>query len=143
LEYLGNAVVDASGHWFNAFTGATAGEKLVATATDIFGNTSEFSPNSDIVAGIEDLNEGNAFVNVFPNPASTECFLEYSVKDPQFITASLYAVDGRLVSTLFAETLPPTGSYKKINLQEFPDGIYFLNLRGNNFTKNCKLIISK
>lgn len=143
LEYLGSAVVDASGHWFNAFVGATAGEKLVATATDKFGNTSEFSPNSDIVAGIEDLDAGNAFMNVFPNPASTECFLEYSIKDPQFITASLYAMDGRLVSTLFAETLPATGSHKKINLQELPDGIYFLNLRGNNFTKNSKLIISK
>lgn len=143
LQYLGNAVVDASGHWFNAFTGATAGELLVATATDIFGNTSEFSPNSDIVAGMDDLSAINSSFQIFPNPAKEECYLQYMLSESQFITARLYSIDGRFVSTLFSEILPSSSSYKSIPAGEFPEGMYFIELSGPNFKKNIKLIIVK
>ncbi len=143
LQYLGNAVVDASGHWFNTFTGATAGEKLVATATDIYGNTSEFSPNSDIVSGIEDLSASNSSFNIFPNPASESCSLQYLLTEPQLITARLYSIDGRLVSTLFSETLLPSASKKTIRTASYSNGVYYMELNGPNFKKNIKLIISK
>ncbi|MEI6852691.1 MAG: right-handed parallel beta-helix repeat-containing protein, partial [Bacteroidota bacterium] len=143
LQYLGNAVVDASGHWFNTFPGAVAGEKLVATATDIYGNTSEFSPNSDIVSGIEDLASGNTSFSLFPNPASEACSLQYLLTEPQLITARLYSIDGRFISTLFSENLPVSSTYKSINTGSFPNGVYFIELSGQDFKKNIKLIVSK
>jgi len=144
LQYLGNATVDATGHWFNAFTGASAGDKLVATVTDIFGNTSEFSPNSSVVAGIDENSSTANNFSIYPNPATDECYFEYSVQSPQQITVELYSIDGRFIATLFSGNLSQGNNSEKIDLEPYTAGLYFITLTSASGSKvTHKLTITK
>ncbi len=144
LQYLGNAVVDATGLWFTAFTGAVAGEKLVATATDVFGNTSEFSPNSSIISGIKVNSLYESSFNLYPNPANNDFFMEFSLASPQQITAYLYAMDGRFMTCLLSETIYAGNNSRKINIESYPVGVYFIEISSDNIYKeSMKLIITR
>ncbi|MEI6123322.1 MAG: right-handed parallel beta-helix repeat-containing protein [Bacteroidota bacterium] len=144
LQYLGSALVDASGHWFNAFTGATTGDKLVATATDTFGNTSEFSPNSSVVAGIANYSIANNHFNIFPNPAANQCYIEFNLAAQKHVSAHLYSIDGRMISSLFSESFTEGNHAKAIDTKSYPAGVYFISIQSDNDDKETmKLIITK
>ena len=67
--YIGQAVSDPTGLWAFWGTGAETGELITATATDVNGNTSEFSPNFIVLTSVEEYNQSQ-FLTVFPNPAA-------------------------------------------------------------------------
>lgn len=76
--FLGRTTASSAGEWMFYLQGAETGDLLTATATDIQGNTSEFSPNFMVITGIGN-SEQNQVVRVYPNPASDVVYIETEI----------------------------------------------------------------
>lgn len=140
IEYLGNAVVDASGHWFNAFPGATDGEKLLATATDLNGNTSEFSPNSLVISGIPETATDFLRINVNPNPINERCNIEIVLQQAKKLKIILTNNLGMIVLCIPEMNYSEGTTIQSLDIGDLPAGLYFLSVEANNFLKFIKLI---
>lgn len=99
--YLATAIPDAGGNW-TAETGALPeGTVLTATAIDFDGNTSEFSANTDVIAGIKNPAYNSDVFGVFPNPVNGNFSISLPQSDNE-IEIRLYDCSGRHIQTLFS-----------------------------------------
>jgi len=92
-------------------------------------------------SGIDDFNRDVADVLVFPNPASSSIYVEYTSRSSADITISLTDLSGKIiyVSTIknnrigrTVQSIPEFASLKS--------GVYFLSIRTNKSLINRKLI---
>ncbi len=107
-------------------------------------NTFELKLTSDpeTTVGIKNNVTENISINLYPNPTSDVCYLNYYTNEPQLVTASIYNTLGELVSIQSMQT--NTGNITQLlNTSELNQGNYsvVLNFKNNSITK--KLIIIK
>ena len=94
--------------------------------------TVQFTPAA-IPTSINDLQNKN-LISVFPNPSKGVFYINETINNTANYT--IFSSDGRLVySTKTDQNI--------INLEHLPNGIYFLELKSENFNKYSKLIIQK
>jgi hypothetical protein len=99
--------------------GSTSGDKPVADSIVL-------SPSP---TAIVELEEHNTNLSFFPNPATDQIALSYSLDKPSVVEIQLYDINGRLVSTLLKQTTQ-TGEqhYAAALPAELGKGIYTLTL---------------
>lgn len=143
-QYLGYTIVNNnSGTWDFIGTGATQGDKITATATDIKGNTSEFSANFEMIVGVEDNNELNDF-SIFPNPTSDILHLDFTTDQEREVNVSLYALTGQRIMQLDNLHLPAGHHILNYNLSSIAKGVYLLKIEdGNLVIGRIKIMLSK
>jgi hypothetical protein len=123
---------DGSFVWEGSLTRGPA--YVTATATDTFGNTSEFSETFPNPEGIEE--EPPVFVDrgtsleTYPNPSLHGTVIFYELPKAGEISLAIYDADGRLIRTLVARS--QQAGYHTVHWNGkdnegriVPSGIYF------------------
>jgi hypothetical protein len=93
-------------------------------------------PSANCVAGINE-NLNNDFFKVWPSPASTEAFIEFSSVQDKFLEITLTDQLGRIVKSFTAFPSEKT----TIPLGDLPNGLYFVIVQTSSFTQIKKLIV--
>ena len=79
----------------------------------------------------------------YPNPFNPATTITYQIPERSFVTLKVYDILGNEVATLVNEE-KPAGSYEvEWNALSLPSGIYFYQLRANNFIESKKMILLK
>lgn len=73
-------------------------------------------------------------ISIFPNPASTELFVECDLSDPRPITIDLYNIYGQQVRELHSGMLNAGKWKQKFDVSDLKQGVYFIVVRGKNLT---------
>ncbi len=144
IKYLGYTIVNNnSGTWNLVSTGASTGDKITATATDIKGNTSEFAANMGMITGIAP-NIAAEDISVFPNPVSDELNISISLNKESRVNLELQSIVGEQITTLINNPLPAGKHFIHYNTVQLSPGIYFLTVTENGvITHRTKVVIAK
>ena len=136
-RFVGIAIPDINGNWTLSTNVLLQTDLITATTIDNTGNTSEFSQNSSVIAGIND--NFYSQINAYPNPCSD--YLTITVpEDKQIFSFSVYDIQGKTVK----KTVPLSNentikwNLKDDNLQRVPSGQYIISLSfgdGYSFSK--------
>lgn len=87
----------------------------------------------------------------YPNPFNPSTKIEYSLNDRQFVSLKIFDLLGREVITLVNEE-KPAGKYEvEFNAVHYtasdfpamPSGIYFYQLKTNNYIETKKMLLLK
>jgi hypothetical protein len=141
-EWLGSGPVDVNG-FFSILISSCPCDSIVATATDVLGNTSEFSRGWGFTTSISEAS-GHAFnVIAYPNPFRDATTIETELLSPDEINLSVYDIQGKRVSMLNDGYLS-AGVHRWIwQPGNLSDGIYHFQLiprHGNVITGKLILI---
>lgn len=133
----------------NDFGQISPEENGIATATGILSHVFLYDlkgankiPGYPVVpAGI--AQNGNTINNVaiYPNPASSQVFIQFTQIKPQPATVNLLDVTGRLIKH---QILSPTGNGKQelqLNILDVANGLYFIELNAGMYKQLQKIII--
>jgi hypothetical protein len=94
VEWLGSGPVDASGYFAITISSCSC-DSLVATATDVLGNTSEFSNGWAPTTSITSLDDAPRRHLAFPNPFRTSLTIEFQADDRDEISFEIMDLWGR------------------------------------------------
>jgi hypothetical protein len=126
LQWLGEVVADAGGNFSVSLPSCNCTD-LVATATDILGNTSEFSDGlSTPVADGESIKH---HVSVYPNPFHTDVNIQFSMKQADYVTLRMFDITGKSISTLHQGDLPAGGHAYTWMPGPAAPGMYYYHLQ--------------
>ncbi len=104
-----------------------------------------YTVSEAVVNGIDKsslINEYKLYQN-YPNPFNPTTTIAYNLPKTSFITLKVYDMLGREVSTLISDT-KPAGKYTiKFDGSGLSSGIYFCQLKANNFIESKKFVLMK
>lgn len=121
-EFIGSVLAGTSGNWTFSCSCLTGSEVITATATDLLGNTSEFSLNGNIVVGINPIND-NEYASLNPNPAHSVLEVEFSGDEFRYAEYRIFNMSGELVQTGYLKEMKNV-----ISINGLPEGMYFLQI---------------
>lgn len=100
-----------------------------------------FSYNGAIV-GIKENQKTLSSLSLFPNPANDNAVLKISSNKEQNTQLSIYSVMGSVVDK---QTIALNNGENeiKINVKNYPSGVYFVSLNDGNTTITRRLVVSK
>ncbi|MBI4649121.1 MAG: right-handed parallel beta-helix repeat-containing protein [Bacteroidia bacterium] len=126
--YLGNTAPIANGDWNIVVPGVSEGEEITATATDMNGNTSEFSLCSSVILNTREIKlpSGKEGFHIYPNPAGNELTITGNFPEG-IIMISIFNLFGQTIYEIFTET-ENTENIVRINISDFVSNIYILKL---------------
>ncbi len=97
-----------------------------------------------IISDVENsFNRADKFMLLqnYPNPFNPTTTISYSIPKRGLVQLKVYDILGKEVATLVNEE-KPAGKYSvKFNGSNLPSGVYFYNLRINNFVQSRKMIL--
>lgn len=139
--FLGSCQADASGNFSDTVTGINSNDKIVATATDMNGNTSEFSLTGPL--SVEASLEKDFNVEVYPNPSKNNFNIEFILPGSGQVNIQIIDNAGKFLATLLSEYLTEgkrvySFSSEKTGLQT---GVYWLKFSVDRKTCLRKLVI--
>ena len=82
---------------------------------------------------------------IIPNPVSKSTVISFTLLQSANLKIKIFNINGRLIKNVFDGHLD-RGKHQVnriVNDDEIPDGVYFLNLAGDNFSSSCKLVVVK
>ncbi len=134
--------------------GIAADDLLVATASDLDGNTSEFSEMIVISATVgisftePDLPAAYALNQNYPNPFNPVTEIRYELPERSLVSLTVYDLLGRKVAILISKM--QDAGYKSVNWNATNDmgkpvsaGIYVYQLKADDFVQSNKMILLK
>ena len=131
--FLGSCIINSSGNFTDTVSGLTLADKIVATATDLDGNTSEFSAPELLF--IENNGKNSFSFNIFPNPSSSQIIIHVDRNDEFEI--KIYSTSGKVVKSarLHKEVIIGTNDLAK--------GLYIIKITHQNsdHVKSFNLLI--
>jgi sugar lactone lactonase YvrE len=104
--------------------------------------------NSDFTIIADKQQEHICNVNAYPNPFSSSVKIHYGINRTSYVRIEIYDIPGSLITTLVNEIQPP-GNYNVCwdpsgyKGKKPEKGIYFYQIRTNDFSKTGKLIYSR
>lgn len=79
----------------------------------------------------------------YPNPFNAITNIEFDVPQNAYVKITIYDITGRIISTPVNESLN-AGSYRiKFEGTELSSGVYFYNMRSDNFVQTKKMLLLK
>lgn len=92
---------------------------------------------------IEELPKENRLFDNYPNPFNPTTTIKYELKETTDLTLKIYDSLGRLIKVL-EEVTKPAGRYElQFNGSNLSSGIYFYQLKGDNFSFVKKMLLIK
>ena len=86
----------------------------------------------------------NVSLNIFPIPAATMATIEYDIPEESVVQLDIYNVIGKIVKAVVNKELRKSGrNQEKVSVSDLQEGVYFLCLSANKFTKTIKLFVVK
>lgn len=102
----------------------------------------KLNSNSETVVGVKDVTKTDIQLNVFPNPTSDFCYLNYSLKNEEYVTINVYNTLGELVY-IETKNVNAGNVTHELNLNELHSGNYSIQVSFKNNTITKKLTIIK
>lgn len=132
-EYLGFTYTDNLGNWTFNSAGIDAMDVITTTATDVTGNTSEFSMNRSVTNyGIDNLSEKDNNIDIYPNPTKQNINITYILKSNSKISFSIYTTTGiEIYKTKSIEAKQGTNNFKMF-LDKYSPGIYYVTINSDS-----------
>ncbi|HNW69858.1 MAG TPA: right-handed parallel beta-helix repeat-containing protein [Bacteroidales bacterium] len=143
MNYLGSSIVDSTGNWVFFAEGITDGDSIAATATDIYGNTSEISPDFKVITGIDENMADNSRVELFPNPAGESFCLSLMLNHNSLVKAFIFDISGHLLRQLISEEAVAGVNKYAIGTAGLSTGLYFIKVETADKTFTRKISIIK
>ncbi len=79
--------------------------------------------------------------NLQDYPLNTTTAIDYCIPEKAYVTLKAFYMQGREITTLVSGSLPPGNHSASFNASSLPGGIYFYQLRTDEFVQTKKLII--
>ncbi len=79
----------------------------------------------------------------FPNPFNPKSVIKYQISKSSFVSLKIYNVNGKEVSSIVNETLPPGEYETTFDGSNLPSGVYFYKLSAGDFTDTKKMVLIK
>ena len=93
--------------------------------------------------GDENIPENYELSDAFPNPFNPITYIEYALPESDFITLSVYDINGKLIETLDSGN-KLTGYYKVYwNATNVPSGTYFITFTSQKYSATRKISLIK
>jgi spore coat protein CotH len=94
-------------------------------------------------AGIEGMDPEPCLriLNVYPNPASVSCSIEFNAPAGGSVEVSLYDVNGRLMLSEEVNSLPSGNSSLELGISDLPSGMYYMNMRSGTDMDTASLVV--
>ena len=128
---LNPEVIATSGEYFSGANGSlswTIGEPVSETFSGVNAIlTQGFQQNTYIVVAIEDIQDDNFQISVYPNPASDLINIHLDIKSDVII--ELFDIQGKKLSI---EKVEANRTLKQLNLNNFAIGNYFIRITNTN-----------
>jgi glycosidase len=143
-----------TGNWYDYFTGkgnyvASAGQSVTLAPGEfhIFTTKKLPTPEADILSAIQSNN--NTVVSEYklsqnyPNPFNPSTIIKYQIPNAGRVTLKIYDLLGREIKTLVDE-YQQSGAYEtSFNAANLASGIYFYQIKANNFIATKKMLLIK
>jgi len=130
IEWLGSGPVDASGNFTIGISSCLC-DSIVTTATDVLGNTSQFSRGyAPMPDAVHDPAVQDILINAYPNPFNRKVTLELHVSIPKEVILRIYDSSGRIVETLVNGTLQAGIHDMHWNADDLAPGMYYYKCIG-------------
>ncbi len=84
-----------------------------------------------------------ASVNVFPNPAANILNVQFTVKNNDVISTSIYSVDGKCIQTQAARTMPAGNHTLNLDVNNLTNGLYILKISTTKGQENIRFNVVK
>jgi Secretion system C-terminal sorting domain len=92
---------------------------------------------------VSNLPDNYTLLQNYPNPFNPTTTISYQIPKESFVSLKVYDVIGNEVADLVEKDLP-AGTYKvNFNAQNLSSGVYFYQIKANNFSAVKKLILMK
>ncbi|MGB3080649.1 MAG: T9SS type A sorting domain-containing protein [Saprospiraceae bacterium] len=107
-------------------------------------NTSPWSPNETFITPLRMGNEAagqKASLQLYPNPASDQVTLQFSLPQSSHISIKIFDTNGRAVKSLVDADMDEGSQSVRVYVKNLPKGIYFVRMVGLNEIENQKLIV--
>lgn len=132
----------------------TQGELEEHTIENIFAMEShpnfayDWMPEEKTVVGVKKSEEDIlpdkfAIAQNYPNPFNPTTTIKYDVPSKSIVNISIYDILGRLVKVLVNEQVEPGHHQIVFNASNIASGVYFYNMRTDNFTVTKKMLLLK
>lgn len=131
-EFIGSTTALASGNWVFTCSCLDPADMLVATATDLNGNTSEFSPSNGLTVGINETS-AKASLRVYPDPCTDILYISPGFEGVYSI--ELYNTMGQLLLTTKAEK-----GTAMLNVEALAAGAYVLRAGNGTGMQHIRFI---
>jgi hypothetical protein len=77
---------------------------------------------------------------ITPNPVSNNATMHFAIAQPAHVTASLYGIDGRHVSTV-VDNYHTTGNHSVSWSNDLPAGVYIVHLVAGTDTQATRMVV--
>jgi hypothetical protein len=92
---------------------------------------------------VDDEMIGEEGISIFPNPASSNLNIEMQINEPGQVGIKLFDLKGNLLHQE-ARNIRQTGTHNiLVNLDDFPPGVYVMEINQGNSVKRKKIILAK
>jgi len=99
-------------------------------------------PDADTSIG-EEFSDAGAGLSIYPNPASSEVSLSFSIQSTQPVTVEIYNTFGQLMETVNHDALQAGNNHISQNVSDLSNGIYMVVVTAGNDRTVSKLQIRK
>lgn len=99
--------------------------------------------SGSVVTSVEpkfsEIKELKTEIKMFPNPATSNVQVEYSIVNPEQVQMRIYSITGNVMKTITPTTVKGENTID-IPVNDLPSGSYFINLIDGNTQKTAKFI---
>ena len=104
---------------------------------------SEVGPSYLAVLATTRFDLKNTNTSIFPNPAKNNLTIQFPITIDSDIELTISTINGQLLKKQIISQNEIVGFKKQIELTDFKNGIYLLQLHSNNYLKTSKIVIQK
>ena len=106
-----------------------------------------FGPGSEIITENTEINSDNVVAgnisrsSIYPNPASEETTIEFTLAKTTRVSLKVFDMNGKSINEIFNGIMQSGEHSVKLNVDQFPKGIYLVRMITESGTENLKLIV--
>ena len=95
------------------------------------------------VLGVKDMIGSIEGISVYPNPASDQLTITFTLEEPAGVNLEVMNQVGQVVSTILNESMSVGKHQVAWNVGGLPSGIYFYRLKAGNRSSGGKMLVAK
>lgn len=103
---------------------------------------SQFNP-ANWPTSVKEIRANNLEMSISPNPLSDLGIVHFSVPTRSKVKVDIYDLNGRMVKTIYHQTLGKGAQKAAFNVGEFENGVYFVRIYSDDFVGQKSFVVAK